>query len=38
MTHTWKHPSYYKELARLKKELEENSKKENKKEEEQDDE
>jgi len=38
MSHEWKHPSYYKELAKVRKEFEENSKEENKKEEEQDDE
>ena len=25
MSHEWKHPSYYKELAKVRKELEENS-------------
>ena len=34
MSHEWKHPNYYKELVKYKKELEENSKKENNKEEE----
>ena len=36
MSHEWKHPSYYKELAKVRKEFEENSEEENKKEEEQD--
>ena len=38
MSYEWKHPSYYKELAKVRKELEENSEEENKKKEEQDDE
>ena len=29
MSHEWKHPSYYKELAKVRKELEENNSSDN---------